>query len=183
MTTDLTSLAGLLRERNSIDERISQIIQRPMTSGQAGEWIASRIFDIQLTSSASNPAYDGRFKSGPLIDETVNVKWYLKQDGLLDMSVSPALDYYLVMTGPRASLEATGTRPWRISTVYLFDARALLAEQQLHGVKIGVATSLRQATWAAAEIHPHTLCPRRWSSPPSSTNYLRASPDASRQPV
>lgn len=155
--TDLTSLAGLLRERNAIDERISQIIKRPMTSGHAGEWIASRIFDLELVPSAANPAYDGRFKSGPLVDKTVNVKWYLKQDGLLDMTVSPAPDYYLVMTGPRTTLGDAATRPWRVSTVYLFDARSLLAEQQLHGVKIGVATSVRQATWAAAEIHPNTV--------------------------
>ena len=155
--TDLTSLAVLLRERNAIDERISQLIQRPMTSGHAGEWVASRIFDIQLMPSAANPAYDGLFTSGPLLNKTVNVKWYLKQDGLLDMTVSPSPDYYLVMTGPRATLTDTGTRPWRISTVYLFDARALLAEQQSRGVKIGVAASVRQATWTSAEIHPNTM--------------------------
>ena len=52
---------------------------------------------------------------------TVNVRWYLKQDALLDMTVSPAPDHYLVMTGPRATLEDAATRPWRISTVCLFD--------------------------------------------------------------
>jgi hypothetical protein len=65
----LTALADLLRERNAIDERISQIIQRPMTAGHAGEWIASRIFDIELELSAVMAAYDGRFRSGPLADK------------------------------------------------------------------------------------------------------------------
>jgi hypothetical protein len=154
---DLGALAGLLRERNAIDERISQIIQRPMTSGHAGEWIASRIFDIQLMPTASNPAIDGRFESGPLANKTVNDKWYLKQEGLLDMTVSLTPDYYLVMTGPRAAAKNSGRRPWRIDTVYLFDARVLAAELQLHGVRIGVATSVRQAAWAAAEIHPNSV--------------------------
>ena len=42
----LEELAGLLRERNAVDARIGRLINRPMTAGHAGEWIASRIFDI-----------------------------------------------------------------------------------------------------------------------------------------
>jgi hypothetical protein len=59
------------------------------------------------------------------MNKSVNVKWYLKQEDILDMVVSPALDYYLVMTGPQPTVENSGTRPWQISWVYLFDARAL----------------------------------------------------------
>jgi hypothetical protein len=40
--TDLAELAVLLRERNLVDERIGWLINRPMTAGHAGEWIASR---------------------------------------------------------------------------------------------------------------------------------------------
>jgi hypothetical protein len=43
-TESLTRLARLLHERNIIDEKISQIIDRPTTAGHAGEWIAAHVF-------------------------------------------------------------------------------------------------------------------------------------------
>jgi hypothetical protein len=42
------------------------IIQRPMASGHLGEWVASRIFDIELAAVAVEPGFDGRFRSLPL---------------------------------------------------------------------------------------------------------------------
>jgi hypothetical protein len=33
----------------------------------------------------------------------VNIKWYLKREGLLDTSESVRLDYYLVLAGPRSA--------------------------------------------------------------------------------
>jgi hypothetical protein len=95
---ELAQIARLLTERNAIDDTVAAIIDRPMTSGHLGEWIAAQIFDIALERSATTAAIDGRFRSGPLQGQTVNVKWYLKQEGLLDISESPALDYYLVLT-------------------------------------------------------------------------------------
>jgi hypothetical protein len=56
--------AELLRARNAIDAEIASIIGRPMTSGHLGEWIAARIFDIELEPSATATATDGRFSSG-----------------------------------------------------------------------------------------------------------------------
>jgi hypothetical protein len=96
-----------------------------------------------------------------LAGETVNVKWYLRQEGLLDISESPALDYYLVLTGPRSSLLRSrgGTRPWRIDHVYLFHAPTLLAEQRAHAVKTGVAASVLNRQWASAEIYPGPINP------------------------
>ena len=61
--TDLADLAASLRQRNVIDERIGRLIQRPMTSGHAGEWIASRVFNVALEPSAVAKAIDGRFRS------------------------------------------------------------------------------------------------------------------------
>ena len=72
--TDLAELAELLRERNLVDERIGRLINRPMTAGHAGEWIASRIFDIELEPSAVAKAIDGPFRSGPLTGKSVNVR-------------------------------------------------------------------------------------------------------------
>jgi hypothetical protein len=55
-----------------------------MTAGHAGEWIAAQVFDLELAPSAVMAAYDGHFRTGPLIGKTVNVKWYLKQEGMLE---------------------------------------------------------------------------------------------------
>jgi len=149
-------IALLLHERNSIDKRIAAIIRRPMTAGHLGEWIAAEVFDLELEHSAVAAGIDGRFTSGPLAGRTVNVKWYLKREGLLDVSEAAVLDYYLVLTGPPSAAMSSrgGIRPWCIAAAYLFDARQLLAELRARGVKIGVATSVRVAQWAAAEIYP-----------------------------
>lgn len=153
---DVRTIAGLLHERNAIDARIAAVIGRPMTSGHLGEWIAASVFDIELEYSAASAAVDGRFVSGPLQSRTVNVKWYLKRERLIDVTQSNILDYYLVLAGPAAP--ATGSRgsvrPWCLESVYLFGARTLLGELKERGVKIGVATSVLSAQWSAAEIYP-----------------------------
>jgi hypothetical protein len=157
----LQELAILLTQRNEIDARIALLIERPMTSGHLGEYIAAKIFDIELENSAVALAIDGRFRSGPLAGKTVNVKWYLKREGLLDMSLSKVLDYYLVLTGPRSAAASSkgGTRPWQIDAVYLFDSKRLLADLTRRGVRVGVATSVRNAQWEAAEIYPASANP------------------------
>lgn len=48
----LARAASLLRERNAIDAELARLIQRPMTSGHLGEWIAAQVFDIELEVSA-----------------------------------------------------------------------------------------------------------------------------------
>ena len=151
-------IAELLRERNIIDDEIAAITRRPMTSGHLGEWIASQVFDIELGQSAAATATDGRFRSGPLQGRTVNIKWYLKREGLLDTSESDRLDYYLVLTGPpSAAASSRGTtRPWCIEAVFLFDAHKLRTEQAQRGVRRGAASSVLKQQWLAAEIYP---CP------------------------
>lgn len=106
-------IARLLRERNVVDEQIARIIGRPMTSGHLGEWVAAQIFGIELERSAVAAGIDGRFAAGPLRGGTVNVKWYLMREGLLDVTVFEALDYYLVLTGPLATAASSrdATRP------------------------------------------------------------------------
>jgi hypothetical protein len=156
MNEPMAQIAQLLRERNAIDAEIAAITHRPMTSGHLGEWIAAQISDIQLEQSAVAGGIDGIFRSGPLQSRTVNIKWYLKREGLLDISESARLDYYLVLTGPpaAAALSRGATRPWQIDAVFLFDARQLCAEQIERGVKRGTASSVIKRQWAAAEIYP-----------------------------
>ncbi len=158
----LTRVAALLRERNAIDGEIARLIQRPMTSGHLGEWIAAQVFDIQLEISATAEGIDGCFRSGQLKDRTVNIKWYLKREGLLDTTESAALDYYLVLTGPPSAAGSSrgGTRPWCIQAVFLFDARQLRIDQIRRGVKRGVASSVINRQWAAAEIYPSASNPQ-----------------------
>jgi len=163
-------IAELLRERNIIDEEIAVITHRPMTSGHLGEWIASQVFNIELEQSAAAAAIDGHFRTGPLQGRTVNAKWYLKREGLLDTSESDQLDYYLVLTGPVAAAATSwgATRPWCIEAVFLFDARQLRAEQTHRGVKRGVASSVLKRQWLVAEIYPsasNPLLPSAMSRP------------------
>ncbi len=159
----LTELTALLQARNRLDSRIAALIGRPMTAGHLGEFIASRLFAIELEASACAAAIDGRFTEGPLAGRTVNVKWYLKREGLLDLTESDALDHYLVLTGPTSvSASSRGqVRPWVISNVYLFDARALRDDLRARGRRVGVASSVRAAAWTVAEAYPrdHPLLP------------------------
>jgi hypothetical protein len=70
------------------------------------------------------------------------------------MTQSAALDFYLVLTGPRAAAVSTrsSTRPWHIDAVYLFHAADLLEQQHARNIKIGVATSVLNSQWENAEI-------------------------------
>lgn len=64
-------IAELLRQRNALDEEIGALMQRPMTAGHLGEWIASQVFGVKLEPSAVAAGIDGRFTSGPLDGQTV----------------------------------------------------------------------------------------------------------------
>lgn len=156
----LKSIAMLLWQRNEIDARIAEIVGRPMVHGHLSDWIAAQIFDIEL-EPAANKTIDGWFRSGPLAGRTVNVKHYTRNEGLLDMTESDELEYYLVMTGPRSAVaRSAGThRPWTIDQVYLFDAFALATELRVYMRRIGVATSVRAEFWEAAEIYPNPVKP------------------------
>jgi hypothetical protein len=113
-------VAELLAQRNVIDADLAQIIGRPVASGHLGEWIAAAIFDIGLEASASAPGVDGRFRTGALAGRTVNVKWYMAHQGLLDITEFPELDYYLVLAGPLTAAGSSrgASRPWCIDSVY-----------------------------------------------------------------
>lgn len=149
-------VAELLAERNAIDASIAQIIGRPVASGHLGEWVAAKIFDIELEGSASAAGVDGRFRSGPFQGRTVNIKWYMAHQGLLDTTEVAAFDYYLVLTAPPSLAGSSRgvARPWCIDSVYLFDARQLHREQEARGVKRGIASSVAKQQWADARIYP-----------------------------
>lgn len=136
------------------------VIGRPAQIGHLGEYIASHIFDIQLEESAVSKSLDGYFKSGSVNGRSVNIKWYAKQEGLLDITPDSLPDYYLVLAGPKAAAVSSRgkTRSWLIESVHLFDAHALVAQLKQRNLKIGIATSIRQAYWEQAEIYPTPRC-------------------------
>ena len=75
---DLGLLASLIRQRNAAEIKIAAIIGRPASIGHLGEYIASKIFNIDLVRSASHKAIDGHFSDGPLAGRSVNIKWYAR---------------------------------------------------------------------------------------------------------
>jgi len=154
---ELRELATLLHKRNDIDKEISRIIGRPSTTGHIGEFIASEIFRIELESSATTKGIDGRFIEGPLKGKTVNIKWYGKQESILDINLDSLADYSLVITGPKSAPRTSRgtTRPLVISRVYLFDMTELVNILRQRGVKIGIATSVRKSSWENSEIYPN----------------------------
>ncbi len=156
--SDLRRLAALLHQHNTITDEIARVIGRPGERGHVGEFIAARIFNITLADSATEKGVDGTFAEGPLAGAIVNVKWYGKQEGVLDLHARGAPDYYLALTGPAGSVASSrgATRPWVIRSVYLFDARRLLEDLRARGVKIRTGSSVRQALWTSAEVYPES---------------------------
>lgn len=152
----LIELAALLRQYNQIGSQIAAIIGRPAQIGHIGEFIASQIFDIELEKTANAKAIDGRFRVGTLAGQSVNIKWYAKHENLLDITPAVLPDYYLVLTGPKASPMASrgGVRPWLIQAVYLFDAVQLIALLHKTGITVGIATSVKAVLWHEAMLYP-----------------------------
>jgi hypothetical protein len=154
---ELAVLAELIRRKNQIDDEIAALVNRPAQVGHVGEFIAARVFGIRLHPSATQKDSDGVFRDGPLAGRSVNVKWYLKRENIVDLTPDCACDFHLVMTGPHATAVRTlgATRPWVITAVYLFDTQQLVAEQRGRGVRLGVASSVAEGQWHAAEIYPN----------------------------
>ena len=153
---ELIKLAALIRERNQLERDITAVIGRPAEIGHIGEFIASKIFQIELETSASKKSLDGHFIGGNLKRKSVNIKWYAKRESILDITPDSLPDYYLALTGPKSSTTSSRgqTRPWVIDSAFLFESKALLAELKIAGTKVGTATSVRKAIWKKAEIYP-----------------------------
>ncbi len=151
----MKSLAALVKQKNDADREIAEVIGRPALQGHFGEYVAAGVFGVALHDSAAQKGSDGRFSDGPLAGKTVEIKYYPKNEGLLDMKTGDQPDFYLALTGPRKEPAASrgATRPWVIESAYLFDAPALVAKLT---AKIGTATSVRQELWREAEIYPRS---------------------------
>lgn len=152
--SDLERVAELVHKRNKIDQKIHSIVRRAVVHGHLGEYIAGGVFDLAINDNASTPGVDGVFLSGELAGATVNVKWYGRREGILDLTTANRPQYYLVMTGPTGVGARGGLRPLVIDAVYLFNASRLFEQQRSRGVKIGVASSVPKGLWEAAQVYP-----------------------------
>lgn len=154
---DLVRLKELLAARNNLDAEISRIIGRPALTGHIAEYIASQVFSIDLHASAAHRGSDGIFRAGELAGKNVNVKWYGRQEGILDVGPHSLVDFILVMTGPKSQPGSSRgkVRPFVINSVYLFDAKRLTSDLEQHGVRIGIATSVKRDYWDSAEVYPN----------------------------
>jgi hypothetical protein len=152
----LEGLAELIKMQNAVGARIAAVTGRPAERGHTGEYLAAQIFGIALQESAAHKAVDGHFSAGPLAGRTVNVKWYGQQDGLLDVSLDPSLDYYLVLTGPAGGAGSSrgAVRPWVIAQVYLLDAAEVRALTLARGRPPDNPVSIPSALWQAGLIYP-----------------------------
>ena len=54
-------------------ERLAELIGRPSAPGNIGEFVAAKIFAIQLATSGSHPGHDGVFTARSLAGKTVNI--------------------------------------------------------------------------------------------------------------
>lgn len=170
----LAVLAGLLNEKNTLETNIAHLIGMPAEKGHVGEFIASQVFDIELAETATQAGFDGHFRIGPMSGRTVNVKWYGKREGILDINPKHLPDYYLVLTGPRSNATSSRgtTRPWLIEEVFLFEARPLVGRLSERGIQVGVATSVRGNEWEDARIWSHNAGPIGSLVSPSASKSL-----------
>ena len=154
---ELKTLGELIKTKNGIESQISQIIGRPGLQGHMGEFIAGKIFDLELHEDATKRGSDAVFKSGSIAGKNVNIKWYAKRENSLDInSVDPA-EYYMVLAGPKSSMGSSrgSDRPLVINHVFLFESEKLISQLKKRAVKIGIATSITQEQWNDAEIFPN----------------------------
>ena len=155
----LAALAHSTGEKNVVDAEVARLLNKPALPGHFGEFVASRVFDIELHPNAAHPGSDGVFRGGELEGKSVNIKYYPKHDRLLDMNREGEAgpDYYLVMTGPEevAGPSFGKTRPWVIESVFLFDATDLVFKlrERSSKKKIGVATYVPADLWREARIY------------------------------
>lgn len=156
-TSKVRALAKLIRTRNSIDDAIADIIQRPALPQHIGEFIAVAVFDIEPERSAAQAGHDGPFVGQPFSGKTVNIKLYGKREGLLDIN-EKAPDFYLVLTGPKATsvFFARENTALVIEEVFLFDALKLIEALPARGTKLGVASSVPAQLWEQARVYPRS---------------------------
>lgn len=154
--SDLSRLAELVRARNTVESNIANLLGSSVNLNTVGEYIAATIFGITLIPSTQHGEFAGIFASQPLRGKTVDVQWFPRREGFLNLRIEPTPDYYLVLAGPKqeSSTARALVNPWLISSVHLFNASELFNALRERGVQIGSHTSVINQLWERAEIFP-----------------------------
>lgn len=156
ISTNIEELGELIGKRNGIEEKISEIIDRPAEKGHIFEYIASQLFPIKLNKSASKGGYDGIFTGGDLNGKKVDIKFHAINGHLINLNPKVDRDtYLLIFTGPYESVSSSKgkTRPLCIDKIYLFNEKDI-CDQLDNRVKVGIATSVKSEYWNGKEIYP-----------------------------
>ncbi len=158
---ELSHLADLIGERNRVEREIVAITDRSAQLERVGEYIASIIFDLTLYPFRSEMGSDGYFNIGPLAGQSVDVKWYSREEYRVSVNVAALPDYYLVFSGPRVSTIVSRRAPhaWAISKVHLFQAKAFVDASLLNNAKANVGIVVARAHWDEAELYPNARNP------------------------
>lgn len=154
----IEEFSQLIHQRNEIDHKIVKYIEWPAEKGHIAEWIASKVFPIELNGNSNQPEYDGVFNSGSLKGKFVDIKYHAVNNHLLNINSKLTNDVYLlVFTGPYETAQSSRDkdRPFCISNIYLFNENELYMELK-DRVKISVATSVKKKYWDENEIYPNS---------------------------
>jgi hypothetical protein len=154
--SNLPRLAELLKARNTVESNMANLIGHPVNIGSVGDYIASAIFGITHEEPTTHKIIYDRFSDGSLAGHTVDVQWHTHREGDLSLKTDTPIDYYLVLTGPKAGINTARSlvNPWVIESVFLFDAKELLTALHERGVQIGPRSSVISELWDRAEIYP-----------------------------
>jgi hypothetical protein len=161
LSNNISSLAGLLQQRNGIDQRIAEIIGQAAEPQRIADAVADAVFDIEPAGGARY----SRFRSGPAVGKTVSVQYSFRQTGLLNLYPYPKNadlpDYFLVLTGPdgTAIQYHHQTTPFTIAAAYLFDGIEIATELRYVGEKLATGSRAEQKLWHAAMIYPEPRNP------------------------
>ena len=80
------SRSPVLSAKNKADAAIAELMGRSSAPGNVGEFVAARVFAIELMPSGAHLGYDGMFATGPLAGQTVNIRAYCRHEYVLDIS-------------------------------------------------------------------------------------------------
>ena len=154
--SNLPRLAELLKARNTVESNMAHLIGHPVNIGSVADYIASVIFGITHVEPTTQKIIYDTFSYGPLAGHTVDVQWHTRREGDLSLKTDTPLDYYLVLSGPKAGVNTARSlvNPWVIESVFLFNAKELLTALHERGVQIGPRTSVIAELWDRAEIYP-----------------------------
>lgn len=154
--SNLSHLAELVRARNAVESNIANLLGSAVNLDTVGEFIAANVCGIRLIPSVQHNEFAGIFTNAALMGKTVDIRWYTRREGFLNVHTDPTPDYTLVLAGPKLDQNEARAlvNPWIITSVYLFHTQELLHTLRTRSVRVGPRVSVNSQLWEQAEIFP-----------------------------